>query len=74
MAKRSTHSQPSLSKRFDFDIDDNFEDMRLRLVTVNTTADMDKCVQLFSSWAVLEMSNSQDRKCRRVKGKGGPLC
>ena len=52
MAKRSVHSQPSLTKRFDFDVDDDdFEDMCLGFVPVNTTADTDKCLQLFSSWA-----------------------
>ena len=52
MAKRSAHSQPSLTKRFDFDVDDNdFEDICLGFVPVNTTADTDKCLQLFSSWA-----------------------
>jgi len=51
MAKRLTHSQPSSSKRFDFDIDDDdFEDM-FGFLTANTTADTDKCVQLFRSWA-----------------------
>ena len=43
-------SIPPTSKRFNLDLEDDFEDMCLGFVPKNTVADTEKCVRLFQSW------------------------